>query len=115
MNPIAPVKLTALDDDPQSLELIREALDGAEIEIACFTDPVSGLKAIQETNPEIVLLDLVMPGHDGMKMLESILEQNPETEVILLTGHYSTESAIEAIGKGACDYLTKPISVNDFR
>ena len=50
-----------------------------------------------------------------MDLLQSVVRQSPATEVLLLTGHYSTESALEAIQKGACDYMIKPISVPDFR
>jgi DNA-binding NtrC family response regulator len=49
-----------------------------------------------------------------MELLETIVQKSPGTEVILLTGHYSTDSALEAIQKGACDYLTKPISIAGF-
>src|SRR5688500_1225848 len=115
MKAISPVTLTAIDDDPKSLELITEALNDTELNISSFTDPQKGLQAVFDKRPDIVLLDLVMPGHDGMSLLESIVEKSPQTDVLLMTGHYSTESAIEAIAKGACDYLTKPISLPDFR
>jgi len=57
----------------------------------------------------------LMPGVSGMELLEKILAVSPETEVILVTGHYSTESAVEAIRKGASDYITKPLSVPGLR
>ena len=115
MNSTTPVNLIAIDDDIQSLELITEALRDSEVEVTSFTDPGTALQSVWENTPDIVVLDLVMPGYDGMEMLARIVERSPETQVILLTGHYSTESAIEAIEKGACDYLTKPISLPDFR
>ena len=58
-----------------------------------------------------MLLDLVMPKLSGMEVLERIVEFDPSIEVILMTAHYSTESAVEAIKKGASDYLNKPISI----
>ena len=109
------VILVAVDDDAATLELITEALGGMNLQIRTFTDPDEGLEVILQKQPDIVVLDLIMPGRDGMEMLESIVQQSPNTEVLLMTGHYSTESALEAIQKGACDYLTKPISVADFR
>jgi DNA-binding NtrC family response regulator len=115
LNSTTPVNLIAIDDDIQSLELITEALRDSEVEVTSFTDPGTALQSVWENTPDIVVLDLVMPGYDGMEMLARIVERSPETQVILLTGHYSTESAIEAIEKGACDYLTKPISLPDFR
>jgi DNA-binding NtrC family response regulator len=58
-----------------------------------------------------VLSDIVMPKMNGMELLSRILEVDPAIDVILMTAHYSTEAAVEAIKKGACDYLTKPISL----
>jgi DNA-binding NtrC family response regulator len=109
------VTLVAIDDDAATLELITAALEGMNLQIRTHTDPQEGLEVILQTQPDIVVLDLVMPGRDGMELLELIVRGSPETEVILMTGHYSTESALEAIQKGACDYLTKPISITDFR
>ncbi len=63
----------------------------------------------------MVLLDLVMPGIRGFDMLEWIIAADPGAEVILMTAHYSTESAVEAIQKGASDYLNKPLSVEKLR
>ncbi len=109
------VSLIAIDDDPVTLELIRESLAEMDVDVRVFADPEEGLDAILEGHPDIVVLDLVLPGKDGMELLQVIVARSPNTEVLLMTGHYSTESALEAIEKGACDYLTKPISIPDFR
>ena len=65
--------------------------------------------------PQIVLLDLVMPKIGGTELLERIVAVDPGTDVILMTGHYSPESAVEAIQKGASDYLTKPLDLEKLR
>jgi len=109
------ITLIAIDDDPLSLELISDALEQTGLRILTATDPRKGLNLIREKRPEIVLLDLLLPGFSGMELLEQILAFTPETEVILVTGHYSTESAVEAIRKGASDYITKPLSVPALR
>jgi DNA-binding NtrC family response regulator len=62
-----------------------------------------------------VLLDLVMPKMTGLEMLERIVEFDPAIDVILMTAHYTTETAVEAIQKGACDYLNKPVSIPALR
>jgi DNA-binding NtrC family response regulator len=62
-----------------------------------------------------VLLDLMMPTMNGLEVLDRIVEAAPETDVILITGQYSAESAVEAIRRGACDYITKPINLNSLR
>jgi DNA-binding NtrC family response regulator len=105
------ITLVAIDDDPATLELITEALCGSNLEIHTAVDPEEGLRVVREKRPEIVLLDLMMPKLDGMALLEQILTIDPGIEVILITGHYSTESAVQAIQKGAGDYLNKPLSI----
>lgn len=107
-----PFIIVAIDDDPKSLELIQDVFS-AERDVSVFTAPdaASGLLLIRSQRPQLVLLDLVLPGADGMSTLEEITAMAPETDVILVTGHYSTDSAVEAILKGASDYLTKPLAI----
>ncbi len=105
------LKLLVIDDESQNLELIEAALAQQGLEILTTTDPEAGLALFQEEHPEIILLDLVMPKLSGMNLLEQIIASDPGAEVILMTGHYSAESAVEAIRKGAADYLTKPLDI----
>jgi DNA-binding NtrC family response regulator len=108
-------RLLAIDDQVQSLDLVKDALSGLGIEILTASDPHVGLETFKRTRPQMVLLDLVMPGIRGFDMLEWIIAADPGAEVILMTAHYSTESAVEAIQKGASDYLNKPLSVEKLR
>lgn len=111
-----PVFLLAIDDDPQSLALVSAALESQEdLEIVTTTDPEQGLEIVRRRRPQVVLLDLMMPKMSGMEALERILRLNPLADVILMTAHYSSESAVEAIQKGACDYLNKPLSIQRLR
>ncbi len=112
--PNAP-KLLAVDDDPQSLLLIADALAEQGLEILTAADGEAGLELFLQARPKIVLVDFAMPKISGMELLERILSADPAANVILITGHYSTESAIEAIQKGACDYLTKPLDIQRLR
>jgi DNA-binding NtrC family response regulator len=105
------VKLLAIDDDPRSLELVSEALSDNGLEILTADDPEHGLELVRNERPEIVLSDIVMPKMNGIELLTRILDVDPAIDVILMTAHYSTDAAVEAIKKGACDYLTKPISL----
>ncbi|MGP0071447.1 MAG: sigma-54-dependent transcriptional regulator [Bryobacteraceae bacterium] len=109
------VKLVAIDDTPTSLELICESLQQEGLTIFTSTDPEEGLDLIFQEHPQIVLLDLVMPKLSGMEVLERIVEFDPAIDVILMTAHYTTETAVEAIQKGASDYLNKPISIPALR
>ncbi|MHB8218044.1 MAG: sigma-54-dependent transcriptional regulator [Candidatus Sulfotelmatobacter sp.] len=108
-------KLLAIDDETQSLELIKDALCHDDVEILTAQSPQAGLELLRRTRPQIVLLDLMMPGVQGLEMLEAIVAADPGVDVILMTAHYSTESAVEAIQKGASDYLNKPLSVEKLR
>jgi DNA-binding NtrC family response regulator len=109
------VKLVAVDDTPASLELLSESLQQEGLSIFTSTDPEEGLDIIFHEHPQIVLLDLVMPKLTGLEMLEKIVEFDPSVDVILMTAHYTTETAVEAIKKGACDYMNKPVSIPALR
>lgn len=109
------VKLLIIDDDQNNLDLMRAALDMKGLEIHVETDPKAGVKLIYSVRPQIVLLDLIIPGVQGMELLQQIVEIDPGIDVILMTGYYSTESAVEAIHKGASDYLPKPFSIEKLR
>lgn len=115
MNEAHTLKLLAIDDNPENLEFIRSALELEGLEILTAEDPEEGLKTFLRVRPRIVLLDLVMPRVSGMEILERIVAIDPGVDVILITAHYSAESAVEAIQKGASDYLTKPIDVEKLR
>src|SRR3984893_15107598 len=109
------VSLLIIDDNTGSLELLSSALAQPELEILTASDPEEGLDLVFERHPQIVLTDLVMPRLSGLDVLERIMEFDPSIDVILMTAHYSTESAVEAIRKGACDYLNKPVSIAALR
>lgn len=105
------LKLLAVDDELQNLELVRAALTQDGLEIFSAADPEAGLEIFSRERPHIVLLDLMMPRMSGMEVLQRMVAADPGANVILMTAHYSTDSAVEAIQKGACDYLTKPLDV----
>jgi DNA-binding NtrC family response regulator len=110
-NVISVRKVLVVDDDPQQLELVRAALTQDGIEIFSAGGPEEGLEIFAREHPHIVLLDLMMPTMSGMEVLERMVATDPGANVILMTAHYSTDSAVEAIQKGAYDYLTKPLDV----
>ena len=109
------ISLLIIDDNPGSLELLSNALAQPGLEILTASNPEKGLDLFCNRRPEIVLTDLVMPHMSGMEVLERIMEIDPGTDVVLMTAHYSTESAVEAIKKGACDYLNKPVPLTALR
>ena len=105
------LSLLIIDDNPGSIELLSNALAHLDIEILTASDPEQGLDLVASRHPQIVLTDLLMPGMTGLEVLSRIMEIDPSTDVMLMTAHYSSETAVAAIKKGATDYLNKPISI----
>lgn len=115
MNSSSALKLLAIDDEAQNLEMIKSALGRPGVDILTALDPDEGFEMFLQARPRIVLLDLVMPKVSGIEILERIVGVDPGVDVILITAHYSAESAVEAIQKGASDYLTKPLDIEKLR
>jgi DNA-binding NtrC family response regulator len=107
--------LLIIDGNLGSLEMLSTALAQPGLEILTAADPNEGLDLFCSKHPQIVLTDLVMPKMSGIEVLERVMEIDPSTDVILMTAHYSSESAVEAIKKGACDYLNKPVPLATLR
>jgi DNA-binding NtrC family response regulator len=110
-SPESGLRVVAIDDDEQQLKLISTILSRDDVTVATAGKPQDGLQLVHKKHPHLVIVDLMMPEISGMEVLERIVEFDPGIEVVLLTGEYSTESAVEAIQKGAADYLTKPVDV----
>src|SRR6202171_6197414 len=115
VNASAALLLLIIDDNAKSLELLSTALAQPGLEILTASDPEEGLDLVFERHPQIVLTDLVMPHLSGLDVLERIMEFDPSIDVILMTAHYSTESAVEAIKKGSRYYQNKPVSIAALR
>lgn len=105
------VRVVAIDDDEQHLKFIATVLASDEVSVLSASTPQQGLDLVHKLRPHLVLVDLLMPGMSGMEVLEKITQFDASVDVVLLTGQYSTESAVEAIQKGAADYLTKPVDI----
>ena len=104
-----------IDDEKDQAEAIAESL--RKVGYTCLT-AVSGnnvLDIIRKDGIDVVITDLVMHEIDGMRILRETKEHSPETEVILITGHGSVETAVTAMQKGAATYLLKPINISHLR
>jgi DNA-binding NtrC family response regulator len=115
MNKPGMVKLLAIDKDPQNLVSITDALAQEGLEILTANDPETGFELFLQARPRTVVLDLAIPETAGMGLLERLVRADPGVDVILISEHYSADSAVEAIQKGACDYLTRPIDFQRLR
>jgi len=105
------IVLVAIDDNTDILELVATALAREGVRIVTASDPEEGIEAVFREHPQIVISDLVMPKMSGLEVLDRIVEFDPAIDVILMTAHYTSESAVEAIRRGAADYLNKPVPV----
>ncbi len=108
------LKVLIVDDDPITLNLLEKRLskEGYRTELAA--DGVEAVNRLARNYFDVVLTDLMMPGGvDGIGVLEAAKEANFKTEVILITAHGSIDNAIEAMKKGAADYLQKPINMEE--
>jgi len=109
------LSLLIIDDNPGSLEFLSSALAREGIQIFTASDPEQGLDLVYTHHPQVVMTDLVMPNISGLEVLERIVEFDPAIDVVLMTAHYTTDTAVEAIRKGAADYLNKPIALTVLR
>jgi DNA-binding NtrC family response regulator len=109
------ITVLAIDDDESHLELVRSALESENVAIQSATTGAQGWNCFLRSRPQAVLLDLSLPDAKGMELLEKMVEEDPGADVILMSAYYSTESAVEAVRKGACDYLDKPFDVEKLR
>jgi DNA-binding NtrC family response regulator len=101
--------ICVLDDESDQVELSANRLDHAGYPVFGTTDPQEVLHRIRLGECRAVLTDLKMPAMDGLTFLEKTLQYDPGMYVLLVTGYYSVDSAIEAIKRGAYDYLCKPV------
>jgi len=109
------LKMLVVEDSADHVELIRAVLAGEDVEIAAVPTAEAALENFSRLRPRIVLSDVHLPGMSGFELLERVLAQDPGIDFILVTGHYSPESAVDAIRKGATDYLPKPIDLERLR
>jgi DNA-binding response OmpR family regulator len=106
-------RIMVVDDEEMVRNSLEEILRLEGYDVQAVENGELALNALQCENFDLILLDLKMPGLDGIDILKAITRIAPETKVILLTGHGSLESAIDALRVGAHDYLLKPASMSE--
>ena len=101
-------RVLLVDDEKYFLDVMQERLSARGMDVSIETSPEKALERIASEMFDALILDLQMPGIDGMAALKSAKKMRPELQVILLTGHASLEKGVEAIKLGAMDFIEKP-------
>lgn len=108
-----PTKVLLVDDEEDFVEMLSLRLQELGEKVSIAYGGQEGLDALVNTPIDVVILDIKMPGMDGIETLREIKKHFPLVEVIMLTGHGSTETAVEGMKLGAFDYLMKPADFGD--
>ncbi len=102
-----------VDDEVDYVETIVKRLKDRGLEVVGVNSGQAALDVIENQDFDIILLDVKMPGMDGIETLRELKKKKPMTEVIMLTGHGSVESGIQGLQLGAYNYVMKPVPLND--
>jgi DNA-binding NtrC family response regulator len=107
------IRVLLVDDEKEFCDLLAERLEARDFEVVTAFSGVSALEWLQENETDVVVLDVLMPGMDGVATLKEIKHLKPILEVIMLTGNATVQTAVEGMKLGAYDYLMKPAETKD--
>ena len=102
-----------VDDEKDFLEVLAKRLRKRKLILVVANSGEEAISAIHSTAIDVVVLDMRMPGMDGLQTLREIKQINPLVEVIMLTGHANVETAVKGMELGAFDYLIKPVDIDE--
>jgi DNA-binding NtrC family response regulator len=102
------LRILFVDDEKSLQEFMRSELPRLGHEVTVCGDGRAALKVLEKSTFDVAILDLRMPGMGGIEVLEHLKQVSPDTDAVIMTGHASQETTIQALRLGACDYLTKP-------
>ena len=106
-------KILIVDDEEKFVSYLSKRLKMREYDVAISLSGEDALEKVKEHDFDVVILDVLMPGIDGIEALREIKKVKPLTEVIMLTGHASVEAGVEGMRLGAYDYLMKPCEAEE--
>ena len=102
-------RVLVIDDEENILSSLKGVLEDENFVVETAKNGALGLQKLKKFQPDVVLLDIWMPGDDGIKVLEKIKKADPGVEVIMMSGHGTVETAVKTIKLGAFDFLEKPL------
>ncbi len=104
-------KVLLVDDEANFLEVLSERMTTRGMKVSTSTTAEEALQALEKESFDAVVLDLRMPGMDGLQALKIMKDRYPDLQVIMLTGYGTVESGIEAMKHGALDFVEKPLDI----
>lgn len=105
-------KILVIDDERSIRNTLKDILEYEKFEVDVAEDGFEGLEKASTSRYDVILCDIKMPRMDGMEVLEKLLEKDPDNTVVMISGHGTIETAVDAIKKGAYDFISKPPDIN---
>jgi DNA-binding NtrC family response regulator len=109
------LRILILDDEPIVCKRLKPSLEKLGFEVDTFTRSFEAMQAVEKARYDIIVTDLKMEGMDGMRFLQEAKKLYPETEVIVITGFATMETAKESFKKGVFDFIAKPFNLNEIQ
>ena len=109
------LRIMVIDDEPIVGKRLKRLLEKEGYDIKVFTEGATAIEELEKRHFDIIITDLKMENTDGMKILRIAKMLNPYTKVIIITGFAQTETAKEALDKGAFDFIIKPFKIEDLK
>ncbi|GKT08852.1 response regulator [Desulforhabdus sp. TSK] len=110
---MARYKVLLVDDEEELVRALAERLEIRQLECEVALNGEEALRMVEDNPPHVILLDLKMPGMDGMEVLRRVKKSHPEIQVVVLTGHGSESDEQIVRRLGAIDYLQKPVDIRE--
>lgn len=106
------IKVLLVDDEKDFIESLAERLQLRELDVSCAVNGDEAIQLTKDNEFDVIVLDVLMPGKDGIETLQEVKKAKPLVQVIMLTGNATVETAINGMKLGAYDYLMKPTDTN---
>ena len=106
------VKVLLVDDEIEFTQVLSERMRARGLTVDVADTGLIALERIKDKSYDAIILDLAMPEMDGIEALELMLKENPDLQIIFLTGHATLEKGVKAVKMGAVDFMEKPVDIN---
>ncbi len=108
---MAEAKILIVDDEQEYRDILTERMEARNFEVDKAENGLDALEKLSGSSYDAIILDMMMPGMDGLATLKKIREKYPDMQVILLTGHATVQKGVDAIKLGALDFIEKPAEI----